>query len=315
LVEERVGRTLFVAPSEAALFVDGSVEAVADGGFAVQLQVSDRAGQVLGMRSLHFEGSDCAAVAAPVALIIAVTLYPDSGLTAATTPLDPELAARLSELFDRESSAPDPAATPPVAQPPAASEAAPQPQPLAAAPTPAIVEPPFEETLAIGVSGVAGLGTIPSPGLALGLRATLRLDQRWVFEAGIDRYFAKQTRVRDLGRIEFGLLEGALAVCPWPLLHNDVRMCAGAMLGVLTAEPSGFLGGGDTRSQWIVSARLNAVYRPRLSERIAARLALGIALPFFQRAYTVQGSDGLPIEAFRMSQVTGQAEAGISASF
>ena len=81
---------------------------------------------------MHFEGDDCSIVDEGVALVIAVTLYPHTGLLDSGIPLDQNLAGNLDALFGAEPTDPDPASLAAPAAVSYAEPAEPSPPPSAA---------------------------------------------------------------------------------------------------------------------------------------------------------------------------------------
>lgn len=310
-VETRVGHELFVAPSQADLFMDGRIER-RRGGYRVSLQVSDRGGRVLGQRALNFRGADCALVTAPVALIIAITLAPRPGETSPLR-LDPQLSAELSALFDDDAAWPEPspmAGAPPEASTPAAN-AERRPGPNA--------QPPATRTRRSGPSlgALAGMGggMVPTPGYFWGVSASWRFEEGTRLEASAVSFLDSTLRVRDLGWLTIDLLESHLAVCPWAVVPDELQVCVGAAVGILRAVPTGFAGTETRRSHALVRAEATLAYRPVLISQLHARAALVIGAPLMGRAFTVEDQDGGAIVAFRTSVLTARLEVGLSWSF
>lgn len=95
-VEARLGRAVFVAAGDAELTIEGRAEASADAaGFRAVVRITDATGAVLGERTLEQPGDDCAALLAPLALAIALTIDPDA---AAAERVDAEPAENEREL-------------------------------------------------------------------------------------------------------------------------------------------------------------------------------------------------------------------------
>lgn len=316
-VEERLQRVVFVAPSEANLFVDGTV-AQESAGFHVRLQLSASDGTIHGERNLAFHGSDCAVIDEAVVLVIAVTLYPDSALGVPGIPLDAELSAQLTEMFGQEPSVPDVRL----------AEPAPKPEPESAAATeltdeareevkdshsaqPGPATPfGFAPFLALG----GGLGILPG----LGLLGTVGVDISPSEALRIELSFAaapKQTVSLQGGRVQFGWAQGAVSLCPWRLWAEDTDLCAGAELGMLSARAQGYPEQTAAQRDLLLNGRIGAVYRPQLWGLLQLRLAVSAAVRILTRAYEVQGLSGQNETAFRTGPLTARAEIGLSLSF
>jgi hypothetical protein len=316
-VEERVGRVLFVTIAEAGLSVDGSVKRGAPDGWDVILDVSDPAGRVLGRRELHFAGDDCAVIDESVTLVIAVTLYPNTGLVDAGIPLDPDTASRLEALFGNEPSELDPATLPPArpaaVQPSAAkSRASPSARRVGRAP-----ELGASWRIGVDAAGVGGLGQLPGPSLGAAGFVSIAAPGAWPIELGMVLLPGYRVEAADqLGGARFSLLVGSLSLCPFqPEWLRALALCLGGDVGRLRSEPSGFAWAEVARNDAVASLTGRARWQPELTRALHLRLAVLLALPLIQRTYTFQALDGRPQQLFRMPQVAAGLELGLGIFF
>ncbi|HMI90211.1 MAG TPA: hypothetical protein VK509_02555 [Polyangiales bacterium] len=296
-VEAKVGRALFAPAPAAALFVDGSVRLAAPDRWQVELGVSSPDGRVLGRRALEFTGSDCHAIDEAVALVIAVTLYPNTGLPEFGIPLAPGTAASLDVLFGNEPT-----------------------DPLASEPARGTEPAESERAWRIAVDATAATGVGQLPGAAFGLAAHVRLTPpgAWPFELGALGFLPATQDAGDaaIGRGRFQLLLGSLATCPTQTgTRLSLGLCAGAELGRLRVQPEGFAEPGEAVDDAIANLFGTAVLRVAFGRVPYLRVALIGLLPLMQRSYTYQAPDGSPARVFRMPQGAARAELGMGAAF
>jgi hypothetical protein len=320
-VEARVGRMLFAAVGDAGLFVDGHVRPRAEQGWEVTLELSEPQGKVLGRRQMQFESGACSVIDEAVALVIAVTLYPNTGLLESGIPLDPSTTASLQALFGQEPVDPDPHSLPDAAAAEASSGAAPKPDARAdSAPRAAASAPPIRSSgWSYGVDAAAAGGFGHLPGLNPGVAAHVAITppSAWPIEVGVVLFPAQtEQHARAAGRVRFELLAASLAVCPWqPDWLRGLAFCAGGEVGRLQVVSEGFVGGdmkaNDAVASVIGSARLVA----RIAGALHLRAALVVAVPLAQHRYTVELDDGSSATVFRIPQLTARAELGAALSF
>jgi hypothetical protein len=317
-VEARVGRTLFASASTAALFIDGYVSAPVPGRWHVDLAVEDAEGRVLGRRAFDFEGADCSVIDEALTLVIAVTLYPNSGLTGSGIPLDEGTASHLDALFGAEPTDPDPATLPtntPAPQPTTAATVASEPAPASAEP-----EPARADSAGIGVDlvGASGLGQLPGVAFGAGVRIVFAIAPLWPIELDFTAFAptTQEAGVHSAGSARFDALYGSLATCPWQASGlSSLSLCAGAEIGRISIDPRHFEGQNAASSDAIANLIGGAVLRARISQSLRLRLALTGLLPVWQRSYTFQATDGTSLRLFRMSQIAGRAEIGMGLAF
>ena len=304
-IELRLGRVLFVPLSAAGLTVDGSVQRVQPDGWQVVLDVSDAAGRLLGRRELRFASGDCSVIDESVVLVIAVTLYPETGLVDGGIPLDPETARKLEALFGGEPTDPDPASLGP--SPTLAVGSARVPPPPTAMPPARSAERSRSHNapgvrLGFDATASAGLGRLPGLRTAVagyvriapGAFGTLELGATWWPEVEVDA-----GELAAAARLE--LLVASLALCPWrPDALPALALCFGAEAGVLAVQPLAFAFAVEAARDPVAAVLGRVLLRPALVGPLHLRAAIELSLPLLQRSYTYQGSDGQPRDLFRM---------------
>ncbi len=315
-VETRVGRMLFVSVSEAGLSVDGSVRALPSG-WQVTLDISDPDGRVLGRRELQFEGKECSVIDDSITLVIAITLYPNTGLLDGGIPLDPATAAKLEALFGSEPTDPDPASLPASSAPatPSSRPAPPAARAEQGGGGPRVRTEPW--TLGIALAGTGALGHLPGPAGGGSGYALLTLPGAWPVQLGL-LWLPGTTKRADEGRGEasFDLLTGSLAMCPWqPSWLESLAFCAGLEAGRLHVQPRDFAFGNRAITDAVASLLGLASLQPRLLGPLHLRVALALSVPLIQRAYTFQSGDGTPSPLFRMPQLAARLELGLGLFF
>lgn len=319
-VETRVGRMLFVAVGEAGLFVDGHVRPGPEQGWEVTLEVSEPQGKVLGRREMQFPSGDCSVIDDAVALVIAVTLYPNTALLEGGIPLDPSTAANLRALFGQEPTDLDPSSLPNTSP---TATVAPSPRDAhksdsrqdagssARGPAPATDSPAWSYSVDAAAAG--GVGHLPGPSPGLVAHVSIAPPGGWPIEAGMLLFPGKtEQRAGAAGRARFDLLMASLAVCPWePDWLRGLAFCVGGEVGRLHVESQGFVGGDVTANDAVASAVGTARLQARLAGALHFRVALVAAVPLDQRRYTVETGDGSIATLFRIPQITARAELGL----
>lgn len=317
-VEARVRELRFTSTHEADLFVDGSVQRAASGGWDVRLEVSARDGKVNGRRDMHFDGETCDVIDDGVALVIAVTLYPEAGLANAGIPLDADTAGRLDALFGEEPSDPeaDSLATASAPQPSAADQ---QPRPAERRLQPVLQpahEPPWN--LYVDIAGFGAVGQLP--GASVGVAGHIELDWPglWPIEIGARIFRDGQTRAPspDQGRGRFELLLASIATCPWsPAWLPALAVCAGVEAGRLRAESSGFAVTPPTANDTVANLLASGLLRVRVSDALHLRAEVAVVLPLIQHEYTYRSAAAERVSLYRMPQVAARAEIGAGMRF
>lgn len=317
-VEARVRELHFTSTREAELFVDGSVQHAAKGGWDVRLEVSARDGAVYGRRDMHFDGEACSAIDDGVALVIAVTLYPEAGLANAGIPLDADTAGRLDALFGGEPSDPAPDSLSVAASPPPSAAEPPRPNPTRTEPDPRAVRAAAAWNLYLDLAGFGAVGQLP--GASLGLSGSIELDLPgvWPIEIGA-RIFGEGTAhapFPDEGRGHFELLLASIATCPWrPAWLPGLAACVGVEAGRLRAQSSGFAVTSPAENDAVANLLASAVWRIRFSDALHLRAGAAVVLPLIQHEYTYRSADAERVELFRMPQIALRVEIGAGMRF
>lgn len=322
-VEQRLGRPVFGPASEADLFVDGVAEATSPSGYRVRLWISDRAGRVLGQRSLATERGDCRELDQGLTLVIAVTLYPTSELSGGGIALAPEVSAEFDALFRDEPSELDPAALP-AAEPAAVDRAARArgtdtqsraKRANANATARAGGEASFRAGIDLAGQVAVGLAPGPLPGAALivGLERAglLRVEARaslWLP--------GEATAPLDAGRSAFRIwLVDALACSDGQAFLLGGRVCLGGRLGSVTATPSGFAFNGPRARDLVLAGLLQLLLRRPLIGDLYYRLSLVIGVPIVRRQYFYSTPEVANRLLYRAPAINAQLGAGLGWSF
>lgn len=194
-MQQEVSRRLRRDPFDEAgpRIIEGVVERTPHGWRAV-LRVRDRAGQLLGERTLTHEAPSCGPIADASALAIALAVDPDATID------DP---------------APAPPPSPPAPPPPPAPPCATRPPP-----------PPPRPLLALALAVGASAGLTPPVTPTVGLVGALELTDRWSLRARLD--LAPAQPAADPSYL-FGFTRGTVTACGavWRSARVDVAVCAG----------------------------------------------------------------------------------------
>ena len=307
-VELRVGRVLFTSVGEAGLFADGSVRH-ANGGWDVTLEISQRDGAVLGRRVMRFEGENCAVIDDAVVLVIAVTLYPNSGLVDAGIPLDPRTAASLEALFGAEPTDPDPASLP-AAQTQSAASTASRARPVRVQTGPTPRGEPW--TVALDAALILGLGQLPSAAVGGGGYLLVAPPDAWPVQAGAFWLPPQALRVEEAGgEARFDLLLASIAACPWqPSWWRALAFCGAGEIGRLRARPN-FASKNRPANDVVANLSALALLRVQLAGGLHGRAALVLSMPLIQRSYAFETLARTPQQVFRMPQLAARLELGL----
>jgi hypothetical protein len=284
--------------------------------------VSEPDGRVLGKRDMHFNGADCAAIDDGVTLVIAVTLYPNTGLVEAGIPLDKSTAGSLDSLFGNEPTDPDPASLPrAAAAPPGTRAKTATPVDRRARSASGSSAPRVQAdrwALAADGAGTAGFGQLPGASLGLIAHVALTPKGAWPIELGAAAFLTRTVRASAgvSGQARFGLLLGSVTVCPWqPAWLPGLSLCAGAEVGRLRVVPSDFAVLPPASNDFVANLLGSGVLRVRLLAGLYLRTAVVLALPLIQRRYEYQTPAATTAQLYRMPQVAGRAEIGLGWRF
>jgi hypothetical protein len=140
----------------------------------------------------------------------------------------------------------------------------------------------------------------------------------WPIELGAATFLERTVEASDMvtGEARFKLILASLTVCPWqPAAVPALAFCAGAELGQLRVEPSGFSVLQPTSKDLVANVLGTAVLRAPIVAGLYLRAALVLALPLVQRGYAYQTPDATSQQLYRMPQIAGRAEIGLGWRF
>jgi hypothetical protein len=162
-----------------------------------------------------------------------------------------------------------------------------------------------------------GFGQLPGASLGLAAHVQITPPGVWPFELGAAT-FLERTEQADMhaGEARFKLMLASLTVCPWqPPALPGLALCAGAELGQLRVEPSGFAVLQPASKDLVANLLGTAVLRATIVAGLYLRTALVLALPLVQRGYAYQTPAATSQQLYRMPQVAGRAEIGLGWRF
>jgi hypothetical protein len=323
-VERRLERSVFAVDAAAAFSVDGSVQPSA-AGFAVRLSLSDRAGRVLGERTLESADSDCRKLDDALVLVIALMLFPREPLGAAGgLALDADTERLLQEQFRDEPDPLDIAAPAPGTPHTHVTEAATRANDTrpSAAQRPDVADTPptaaRRDVASLTAAGILSAGYLPAP--APGVEVALLISPVGVWPWRLSGLYlpAQERRARALvsGATRFSLGQVALAVCPWQAgIALQLRFCGGLAAGLLQVKSSGYAGGSTKRSDPMLNAQAEFDLHWHVSDYVLLQFGAVLALPLTQRGYAYQGLDAQSQLLFRTAQLSGRIGLGVGVAF
>lgn len=277
-VEARLGRKVFVAPSDAEVTIEGSAAPRAGGGFRAELRIVGRDGSVQGTRSIEDDDPACAGLAARVPFVVSVMLEPGA-----------------------EGAAAEPA---PAAEPP------PPPPPRTVVRT--VAPPPSPWAFGAELVGVAVLGLQPALGAGFDVGLIVRPPEvgPLVLSGGLTG--ATEARA-GASRAVVGLAWGALRACPLalPPAGLDLRGCVGVQVGTARARGHGFAGLDLGDDAPFVAALAGLRASPRLAGpfRLVASLEASALLVRHEIGFV---DEGVAKTSFRASPVGGVGRLGLA---
>jgi hypothetical protein len=337
-VETLLGRLVFVSASEAELVVEGYVRPNDTVGFTVRLVVSDSSGKPLGSRDLTTDQSDCKSLDEALALVIAVTLNPKSGL-AGSSLLPPESASLLDRLFASEPTEPDPRILDIEIASKDSSDlsGAERKKPSINSNTSTLLQkdkasspsemsdsdyrselPETVNTTAIGVSGVAGTGLLPSLNFGVSALFRLMLPEFWPIEISGTFWLPNQDSLNETesGTRKLELVHAGPSICPvtWRWQRFSSLGCVGVQFGVISAKTTG-LYFNDSNTKPVINFDLSASFEVEVFDHLFPRLGIRAAFPTLQHNFRYFDSGGFSRELFFMSQIGLMAELGLNLKF
>lgn len=327
-VEDKAGQAVFVEPTRAELFVDGYVTPQDGGGFEVALEVRLPEGDALGYRTLRFSDEDCAAIDDAVSLVIAVTLYPRTGMPEAGIALSDDTRGALDALFGREPTELDPQSlpTPPQSAKTArwaeaprdrVPETTPQTEPASASPWVVLLD----------AAAAAGYGQIPQWTVGVSLHVGLRHRESFPIELSARLWQATEqqapsasvspitlgpTEVLRSGRARFALITGEFSACPWTLAESiGLRFCTGIEGGQLSVTPSGFVRGSGTVHEPVGGLTAGPRLRTALADPLTLRAGFSLVVPLLTYTFRYEEADGQVVDLYRPPPVSARLVLGL----
>jgi hypothetical protein len=314
-VEVILGRAVFVSASEAELVIEGYVNPKKGGGFEARLMVIDGSGRWLGSRDLSIELLDCSALDDALALVIAVTINPQSGL-AGESILSPEMAATLDGLFSKDAA--EVAAAEQLALAEEASGASQRSRPkilmeppdkAKIAPNPYFSSKNVESLTTFFLSASVGVGVGLQPGIASSLAAEAGFETDKIVRLGLRGAFSFDTDAKAdddrTKRAGFQTYSITPLVCPFSMSRgpHSISGCAGLMLGAITVKPKGFEVKNRNASVFIVNPTFEFRLKWKFDEHISPGLGMSAYLPLLQHSFSYRAEAGQKVELSRMDQI------------
>jgi hypothetical protein len=316
LVEQRLGRAVFVRARDAIVVIEGRVEPSPPLGFSVALQVSDPDGTLYGSRELNLADVDCRKLDEIVALVIAVTLRHRSGGSGIALPY--AVVRELDRLFEDDSSELDPSSLPPSA---AQARA---PLPAAAAPGGArnvtaqdvrtssagdSVTPATLWDVTAGVAFASGLQPEFTFAPTIAGRLAVAAVGSIVMSASAGLPREQTIGDGERGRLEYSVIAGGLVLCApsWWVGSSELAACAAAAIGNVHVSGRDFLASETTNELWVeVGPQL--LGRAQVLGPAFVQLTLEAPIRLRAPAFAYTSSLGRTETAFEMARVGIQVE-------
>lgn len=305
-VEQHIGPVL-VSATDGEVSVEGRIER-ADGGFVVNIRVSDAEGQMLGRRHLTGASPDCRSLDAEIAFVIAVAIDPDGALAELPGELSPIAGDDPGADLLRELGPPQPRK--PTAPSSSESPAARRPDPAA---------PPTDDgslSLRVGATVPVGVGVLERK-VSVGARLTLELDlTAWalLLEGGLWSSEQRTLPIQNDARVSLSRQDVGLSVCPLSLSLAALRLqpCGGVLGSRVAAEHAGFVGNDVAR--FVLGPRLLLRASLPLWSRLEASLQVDVTKqwPALRFSY---GPDGIPFVAHESAALTAALSLGVAVRF
>jgi hypothetical protein len=322
-IEGALKRAIFVSASEADLVVEGYIRPSDTGGYSAKLILTDRSGKPLGSRDLTTEQQDCKALDEALVLVIAVTLYPKSGL-AGVSMLPPESASILDELF-AEPTGPDselldvnipaPASKEQnrkqTARPLSSSAPKPEQQQPTRSPQPGTA-------VIVGAGGAIGTGLLP--GLNFGINAVIGLMLRdiWPIEISGIYWLPNYASIAGTKKASrnIDIAYAGPSICPlsWRWYRWSSMGCLGVQFGAIHVATKGLLEDSSTTKP-LINLDFSADLEVEIIESIFPRLGIRADFPALQHNFRYVDRQGVSQELFYMPQVGVDAELGLKIKF
>lgn len=293
-VERRLGRRVFVPPSDAEITVEGTIAYRPDvKRFHATFRVSDREGKVLGSREVDEAATSCDKLDDRLAFVVALLI-------------DPEAAMNGPAAAPATAPPPDPSLTTPL--PP------PEPKPIDKPIEPAPKEdkaPPWRWMLGAEFGGAAGL--VPDVGWVVSGTALIT-PPRWPgIRAKGSSFLPSSRRVEGVAIAEISLVSGELGLCPleWRPSPFGIAICVSGLLGQLNARGQGFP---ESRgySTTVGGIAIDAVLELHFTKAIGMTLSPALVVPLSRARLAYEDNTGALRTIFDMSAVGGSLALGLA---
>jgi hypothetical protein len=290
LVEERLGRSVFVSPARAELAVEAYAERAADSKWHIAISVSKKDGEVAGRRVFWSDESSCTPVAENAALAIALMIDPDAMLRP-EQPKGPKIAEPVPVVIE------------------------PAPAPVAAVPPVPIAPPPWRGALEASTGITTGLLPGIAPSVSLRARA-IEPSRTWALELEGAYFFAQEAELRPNSGAALALFYTGLSACASPGAANRVSalLCVGAHAGSMTAQGYGFVVDAPKDQNLVVGVVGRGRMAIRLHEQWTVLIGAHGIVPL-KRDYFEARLGAVTQAVFRSSVVAGGVDLGVAYEF
>lgn len=293
-VEKRLGRRVFVPPSDAEITVEGTIAARPEvKRFRATFRVSDREGKVLGSREVDEPAASCDKLDDRLAFVVALLI-------------DPEAAMGGGEKSPPTPPPPDPTDNRPLPPP----EAKPVDKPIERAPT-EDAPPPWRWMLGAEFGGAAGL--VPDIGWVVS-GTVLVTPPRWPgIRAKFSSFLPSSRRVESVALAEIGLVAGQLGICPlqWRPAPFGIALCASGLVGQLDARGQGFP---ESRgySTTMGGIALDALFELHFTKVFGMTITPALVVPLSRARLAYEDATGARRTIFELSAVGGSLSLGLA---
>lgn len=291
-VEKRLGRRVFVPPSDAEITVEGTIAYRPDvKRFHATFRVSDHDGKVLGSREVDEAATSCDKLDDRLAFVVALLIDPEAAMGGPPAPVAPP---------------PDPALTTPLPPPqPKAIDKPIEPKPKDDAP------PPWRWMLGAEFGGSGGL--VPDVGWVVSGTA-LVTPPRWPgIRAKGSSFLPSSRRVESVAIAEISLVSGELGICPleWRPAPFGITLCVSGLVGQLNARGQGFP---ESRgySSTVGGIALDAVFELHFTKAFGMTLSPALVVPLSRARLAYEDATGTRRAIFDMSAVGGSLALGLA---
>lgn len=291
-VEKRLGRRVFVPPSDAEMTVEGTIAARPDvKRFKATFRVSDREGKVLGSREVDEPASSCDKLDDRLAFVVALLIDPEAAMGGGEKPAPPPA----DPVDNRPLPPPE---TKPIDKPvePAPKEDAP---------------PPWRWMLGAEFGGAAGL--VPDVGWVVS-GTVLVTPPRWPgIRAKFSSFLPSSRRIESVAIAEISLVAGELGICPlqWRPTPFGIALCASGLLGQLDARGQGFP---ESRgySTTMGGIALDALFELHFTKAFGMTITPALVVPLSRARLAYEDATGARRTIFELSAVGGSLSLGLA---